>query len=249
MNFLNYVKQRCVTDTPFGDFTADARTDRSFPDARTWREVETYLRHRDACPEAVTAARVVWRAYLLGAYAERRETDSWEKPIRDFLVATPDGIECRLWDVFASALGMVTERAEKKDEIRAAAIMKKLGWVKRRTNVANLWRRGPEAEPYDATHAVVWKADRGETDPWVNLIRDFLAATPDDTGYRLKDVFASALRMAPERVSEGEKIRAAAIMKKLGWVKWNSHGVNVWRRGPEAEPYDALHALIWKADR
>ena len=90
----------------------------------------------------------------------RRETDLWDEPIRDFLAATPDNIECRLWDVFASALGMVPERVEKKDEFRAAAIMKKFGWVKRKTNGARLWRRGPEAEPYDAMHAVVWKSER-----------------------------------------------------------------------------------------
>ena len=65
MRFREYVLQkRRITDTPAGDFTADARRDRGrFPDASTWEEVRDYLWTRSACGAAVEAGREVWRQY------------------------------------------------------------------------------------------------------------------------------------------------------------------------------------------
>lgn len=63
MSFKSYIAQRRITDTPAGDFVADARADRTFPDAKTWDEVRSYLRQRGACGDAVKAAHSVWRQY------------------------------------------------------------------------------------------------------------------------------------------------------------------------------------------
>ena len=67
MRFREYVLQkRRITDTPAGDFTADARSDdrvRGFPDASTWEEVDNYLWRRGASAEARAAGREVWRQY------------------------------------------------------------------------------------------------------------------------------------------------------------------------------------------
>ena len=65
MSFREYLKRRRRTDTPEGDFVEDAAGDRRFPDAMTWEEVEGYLRcHPHAGPEAIQAARNVWRQYV-----------------------------------------------------------------------------------------------------------------------------------------------------------------------------------------
>jgi hypothetical protein len=63
ITFLEYVKARRVTDNPAGDFVADARTDRRMPDAKSWDHLHTYLVTRGAIPDAIKAAKVVWRGY------------------------------------------------------------------------------------------------------------------------------------------------------------------------------------------
>lgn len=62
-SFREYVVGRRKTDTPEGDFVVDAKSDKAFPDARTWEEVEKHLRMRRAAPEAIEAGRNVWRQY------------------------------------------------------------------------------------------------------------------------------------------------------------------------------------------
>ena len=80
MSFKNYVAKRRVTDTPAGDFVSDAKRDGQMPDARTWPELDAYLRSRGAHQEAINAARSVWRAYL--AAQKREETADAERPPR-----------------------------------------------------------------------------------------------------------------------------------------------------------------------
>jgi len=63
MTFLEYIRTRRLTDTPAGDFTRDARADGRLPDARTWRELRSYLEGRGAIREAIAAAHQVWTAY------------------------------------------------------------------------------------------------------------------------------------------------------------------------------------------
>jgi uncharacterized protein YozE (UPF0346 family) len=63
-SFCEYVRNRPVTDDPEGDFVSDARRDRRFPEAlRSWSELQGYLNVHSACPEAIVAARTVWREY------------------------------------------------------------------------------------------------------------------------------------------------------------------------------------------
>ena len=69
--FAEYVAGRRTTDSPAGDFIADARRAPTLPDAHTWSEIETYLRARGAPNVAVSAARSVWRQYC--AANQRRE--------------------------------------------------------------------------------------------------------------------------------------------------------------------------------
>ena len=63
MSFRAYIQSRRITDTPAGDFTADARADKAFPDARSWTELRRYLERRGAIREAVEAGHRVWAAY------------------------------------------------------------------------------------------------------------------------------------------------------------------------------------------
>jgi len=63
VSFKDYIKGRRRTDTPQGDFVDDARDDRNLPDAKSWSELENYLLNRRAIPDAIAAARLVWRQY------------------------------------------------------------------------------------------------------------------------------------------------------------------------------------------
>jgi len=63
LSFKEYVSKRRLTDTPAGDFVRDARADRALPDAESWEQLHTYLITKGAIPEAIAAARVVWRSY------------------------------------------------------------------------------------------------------------------------------------------------------------------------------------------
>jgi hypothetical protein len=62
MSFRDYIRTRRVTDTPAGDFTADAKADANLPAARTGPELKSYLEARGAISDAVKAAHVVWAA-------------------------------------------------------------------------------------------------------------------------------------------------------------------------------------------
>ncbi|WP_315722746.1 MULTISPECIES: hypothetical protein [unclassified Bradyrhizobium] len=61
--FWEYVKNREVTDDAAGDFVGDAKNDHRMADMRTWDQLETYLITQSAIPEAISAAKVVWREY------------------------------------------------------------------------------------------------------------------------------------------------------------------------------------------
>lgn len=44
-------------------FIAQARGDDGFPDARSWRDLQTYLESRGASGELLKSARSVWRSF------------------------------------------------------------------------------------------------------------------------------------------------------------------------------------------
>lgn len=62
--FPEYLRNRCPKDTPFGDFLRDAQTDRNFPAAQSWDDVQAYLTTRNACLEAIKAGRFWWARYM-----------------------------------------------------------------------------------------------------------------------------------------------------------------------------------------
>lgn len=64
LSFTEYLKQRRVTDTPAGDFVRDAKADPRMPDAKSWDQLELYLITRGAIPEAIAAAKTVWKGYI-----------------------------------------------------------------------------------------------------------------------------------------------------------------------------------------
>lgn len=64
MTFPEYIAGRRIGRNPAGDFVRDARADDTLPDCQTWRELEAYLSHCNACDEAVDAGRIVWRGYI-----------------------------------------------------------------------------------------------------------------------------------------------------------------------------------------
>ena len=62
--FKDYLKEQQPADTPEGDFIEDALRSRDFPDVNSFDELERYLRRCGAIPEAIAAARIVWREYV-----------------------------------------------------------------------------------------------------------------------------------------------------------------------------------------
>jgi hypothetical protein len=62
ISFKTYVERARVLNTPAGDFIADARLDKSFPDARTWDELKAYLLSRWGT-DPIDAAEASWRNY------------------------------------------------------------------------------------------------------------------------------------------------------------------------------------------
>ena len=64
LTFNQWLAQRRVTDSPRGDFIADWRCDRSFPDGITSiYKLLAYLIRRGAHREATDVARGLWRQY------------------------------------------------------------------------------------------------------------------------------------------------------------------------------------------
>jgi hypothetical protein len=73
MSFLAYVNTCRDGIDPQGDFVRDAREDPHLPDAKTWRELESYLWETHAGDPAIRGAQKVWLDYM----ADRRgESDS-----------------------------------------------------------------------------------------------------------------------------------------------------------------------------
>jgi hypothetical protein len=62
ISFKNYLKRARVSDTPAGDFIADARLDKMLPAARTWDELEVYLLSQWGS-DPIGAAHSAWRNY------------------------------------------------------------------------------------------------------------------------------------------------------------------------------------------
>jgi hypothetical protein len=66
MSFKQYVMSRRITDTPTGDFVADARRDPRLPDVASWGELRRYLEWRTGSGSrdlVIAAARTVWDGY------------------------------------------------------------------------------------------------------------------------------------------------------------------------------------------
>jgi hypothetical protein len=66
MTFKEYLAARRVTDTPAGDFTGDARSDRELPDVTTWDQLRSYLERKAGFgiqEEVINAGHEVWRGY------------------------------------------------------------------------------------------------------------------------------------------------------------------------------------------
>lgn len=61
--FKRYIERKRVTNTPAGDFTADAKVDGSLPNAESWQELEAYLLSKGVPRDVRTIARQVWRGY------------------------------------------------------------------------------------------------------------------------------------------------------------------------------------------
>lgn len=62
-SFRKFILTCRAPDSPMGDFVKDARADRNLPDAKTWKELQTYLVKRHAAPAATKAAKSVWIIY------------------------------------------------------------------------------------------------------------------------------------------------------------------------------------------
>jgi hypothetical protein len=63
VTFRNYLHQFKPTYYKTRDFAQDARADRHLPEVSSWKQLESYLRQRGACDEAVSGARLAWEHY------------------------------------------------------------------------------------------------------------------------------------------------------------------------------------------
>jgi hypothetical protein len=66
MTFAEFIQSARVTETPRGDFIADAKTLINacvFPAIDSWGDLYGFMMRRRACPEAIEQARKVWRQY------------------------------------------------------------------------------------------------------------------------------------------------------------------------------------------
>ncbi|WP_181147634.1 YozE family protein [Ensifer aridi] len=63
MSFKSYLKTRRITDTPAGDFTADALRDNNLPDAESWSELKAYLERVSRLPGVIPSGYQVWQGY------------------------------------------------------------------------------------------------------------------------------------------------------------------------------------------
>lgn len=65
ISFRTYVLRHPEESSPAGDFIADAKADKSFPDVPIWGDLRAYLYKISAADAAVIAARSVWRRYKI----------------------------------------------------------------------------------------------------------------------------------------------------------------------------------------
>lgn len=63
MTFTLYLARFVRRESARGDLARDWIEDRGRPDVRTLDQLESYLRARGACTEALDAARKAWRGY------------------------------------------------------------------------------------------------------------------------------------------------------------------------------------------
>jgi hypothetical protein len=63
ISFRTYVRGHPREDSPAGDFIADAKADKSFPEIAAWKDLRSYLYMIGAADAAMVTARSVWRRY------------------------------------------------------------------------------------------------------------------------------------------------------------------------------------------
>ena len=59
ISFREFIRKQKPSESPAGDFINDAKADSSLPDAKSWKQLETYLELQRAIPEAIAAAKIV----------------------------------------------------------------------------------------------------------------------------------------------------------------------------------------------
>lgn len=74
----------------------------------------------------------------------RRESDAWETPILDYLAGAE---QVTISDIARAALRLEVGRIGTADNRRIMAVLEEAGWVRKRTDKARLWMRGPDAAP------------------------------------------------------------------------------------------------------
>ena len=63
MDFNDYVQDFIEEESPEGDFAQDWNQDHKKPTIETWHDLELYLVLRNACPEAIEAAKSLFRKW------------------------------------------------------------------------------------------------------------------------------------------------------------------------------------------
>ena len=52
------------------DFVDDAQDDTGLPDAKSWEELEDYLKDKHAVPGALEAAEYIWKLYVASTHGQ-----------------------------------------------------------------------------------------------------------------------------------------------------------------------------------
>lgn len=68
MTFKDFIRARKAHDNPRGDLIADLLRDESLPDITSADDLLSHMRRKNACPEALREAALIFRQYLRTIY-------------------------------------------------------------------------------------------------------------------------------------------------------------------------------------
>lgn len=63
MTFVDWLSRHVKRDSPLGDLARDVSHDKEFPTSNSKEDIESHLRRKNACHEAINTFRRAWSSY------------------------------------------------------------------------------------------------------------------------------------------------------------------------------------------